>query len=475
MSNLRNPVSNLANIAIKHNMRCLQRNSKELATGTANNERNLTGYIIGSSLRSSEAVLREVHSSSSYGVNLLHVAQNTIISIKDMLLDMKTIIAQANTSFGSNLKQLDDIYQEKANKILDMLALTKFEGRALFDGSFANFGVQIPAQLIPSSASPLHIRVGEDIQNIISLVIPRLLNGDGTTPDISTPGRFTPLFPMTNNAVDTIAATNLVINSPVVVGAIQMRNNISNNIPDTFGLNPIQDAIRRSSLNAVDALIAQGNYGNVIILSTATIAALRQSGSSADAINTLQLLCNVAVPPMIESPLRVNLYLQNWLAVNPNPNAISAKIVAVAKNALIAAQAAGALNTTADVYQIAISSAAVEALNEAALNTSIGNLLTDNSQQVADRLVSNAVDIVISLISNITGQLDNLLSAQDHIDSFITILNGGSDSYLNTKYEDAAKDFSTSLLALRGSISTISHAYKIAEVTLKLIENSHNS
>lgn len=78
MSNLKNPVSNLANIAIKRNIWSLQRNSKELVTGIANNKRDLAGYIIGSSLRSSEAVLREVHSSSSYGINLLRVAQNTI-------------------------------------------------------------------------------------------------------------------------------------------------------------------------------------------------------------------------------------------------------------------------------------------------------------------------------------------------------------------------------------------------------------
>lgn len=391
-----------------------------------------------------------------------------------MLLDMRTIIAQSNTSFDSNLKQLDDIYQEKANKILNMLASTQFEGRTLFDGSLANFGVQIPAQLVPSSASPLHIRVGEDIQNIISLAIPRLLTGDGTTPDISVPGRFTPLFPMTNNAVATIAATNLVISSPIAPDAISMRNSINNNVPDTFGVNPIQDAIRQVALDAADAMIAQfgPHSSNAWIISTATIAALCQSGSSIDAINTLRLLANVAVPPQPEDALRVTLYLQNWLAVNPNPNAVSAKIVTATKNALIVAQATAILNSTAAVYQIGTSAAAVEALNEAALNTSIGNLLAHYSQQAADKSVSDAIDTVTSLISDITGQLNNLLSAQDDIDSLVTVLNSGVCSYLSTKYEDAAKEFSTSLLALRGGIGAISQAYKIGQVTLELIKNN---
>lgn len=226
MSNLRNPVSNLANVAIKRNIWHLQRNSKELATGVANNQRNLAAFVVGLSLRSTESVIKKVQTSSNYGINLLRVAQNTIISIKDMLLEMRTIIAQANTSFGTNLKQLDDIYKEKANRILDMLVSTQFEGRNLFDGSLANFGVQIPAQLIPGSAAPLNIRVGEDINNIISLSIPRLLTGDGTIHDVSVPGRFTPLFPTTDDAAKASAATNLVNSANPGGTSVQAINNI---------------------------------------------------------------------------------------------------------------------------------------------------------------------------------------------------------------------------------------------------------
>lgn len=149
-------------------------------------------------------------------------------------------------------------------------------------------------------------------------------------------------------------------------------------------------------------------------------------------------------------------------------------IINAAKNALVGFPGGVFFGQNAVFVKArAMDAAITTALTAGALNTSIGNLLTNDSQKVADGLVTSAIDIVSLLISNTIGQLDNLLNAENDIDSLVTVLNAGAESYLSTKYEDAAKEFSTYLLALQGNISTIAQAYKIADATLELIKNNY--
>jgi hypothetical protein len=356
-----------------------------------------------------------------------------------------------------------------------MLDSTQFEGRNLFDGSLANFGIQIPAQLIPNSAAPLNIRVGENINNIISLSIPRLLTGDGTIPDVSVPGRFTPLFPTTDDAAKATVATNLVNSANPNVTFAQAINNINLAIPDTFGVNPIQDNIRNIALNAGQTFaqneILNGVADDPLLAArtkaVAVAAAIRASGTNQDAIDALALVN--------DTYSAVALDIFNHTMAIPLPGTpLGDLIINAAKNALAGFPGGIFFGQNAVFVKArAMNAAITTALTAGALNTSIGDLLTNDSQKVADGLVTNAIDIVSLLISNTIGQLDNLLNAENDIDSLVTVLNAGAESYLSTKYEDAAKEFSNYLLALQGNISTIVQAYKIADATLELIKNNY--
>ena len=186
----------LAGFVMKSSARQLSLSGQQIATGLRGPS-NIVDYVIGSKLRNNTILLRSVSKAAAYGTNMLKTAESTLIEIKGKLINLKKIIAQANTAQGESLERLNLLYKAGVKDILRLLGSTEFNGRKLFDGSFAGPGADVHAEDMPPGAAPLAIRVGESITNTVSITIPRLLAGKGNAQDQQVDGRFTPLFPIT--------------------------------------------------------------------------------------------------------------------------------------------------------------------------------------------------------------------------------------------------------------------------------------
>ena len=196
MANLVNPVSTSAGFVMKSSARQLSLSGQQIASGQRGPS-NIVDYVIGSKLRDNTILLRSVSKATAYGTNMLKTAESTLIEIKGKLINLKKNIAQANTAQGESLERLNLLYKDGVKDILRSLGSAEFNGRKLFDGSFAGPGADVHAEEMPPGAAPLAIRVGESITNTISITIPKLLAGKGNAADQLVAGRFTPLFPIT--------------------------------------------------------------------------------------------------------------------------------------------------------------------------------------------------------------------------------------------------------------------------------------
>jgi flagellin-like hook-associated protein FlgL len=233
VANLINPISTTAGFVMKSSAKQLSQSGGQIATGLRGPS-NIVDYVIGSKLRDNTAILRSVAKAAAYGTNMLKTAESTLISVKGKLTNLKKIIAQANTAHGESLERLNLLYKDGVKDILRLLESAEFNNRKLFDGTFAGPGANEPAQDMPEApvvVGPLVIRVGENINNTVSIIIPRLLGGKGNVQDQRVDGRFTLLFPIT----PAVAAAVADVEPPRPVGL---------NWNQLLALNPHGDPIR---------------------------------------------------------------------------------------------------------------------------------------------------------------------------------------------------------------------------------------
>ena len=216
MANLINPVSTTVGFVMKASARQLSLSGRQIATGLRG-PNNIVDYVIGSKLRDNTTILSSVVKAVAYGTNMLKTAESTLIEVKGKLTNLKKIIAQANISHVESLERLNLLYKDGVKDILRLLGSTEFNGRKLFDGSFAEFGANVHAHDMPEVLGPLVIRVGESITNTVSITIPRLLAGKGNVQDQQVDGRFTPLFPITPAVAAAVAQVDPPDPAPALV------------------------------------------------------------------------------------------------------------------------------------------------------------------------------------------------------------------------------------------------------------------
>lgn len=207
MANLTNPVASTASYSMIKSNRNLRGEGQKLATGSKGTS-DIVDYVVGSKLQTSATVLRGVSKGATYGYRMFGVAQNTLISVKTTLVNLRNIIAQANTATGDTLKQLDALYRQGVLDTMRLLSSAEFDGRKLFDGSLVKASATAAtaaSEGIPSTGAPLDIRVGELMDNTIQSSLPRIMSGTGLNSDATgatlvadtkVEGRFTPLFPI---------------------------------------------------------------------------------------------------------------------------------------------------------------------------------------------------------------------------------------------------------------------------------------
>ena len=175
----------------------------------------------------------------------------------------------------------------------------------------------------------------------------------------------------------------------------------------------------------------------------------------------------IAAAVVAVEPILPNLAL-NWnqlLALNPNGDPIRTIIYDVAKRAGIAAGGNPGGGVAAGMI---VRAGYLAARSEAKLIAG-GNLLNTNEQLAANNIIDNALNIVANQMASIGGQMRSLQQAIGDINISIRVQSEAGDSYLNTNYEEATKNFKTALLAMRGAMSITGQGYLASEAALALI------
>ena len=165
------------------------------------------------------------------------------------------------------------------------------------------------------------------------------------------------------------------------------------------------------------------------------------------------------------------------VGVGADPATTRAAIAALipAENTAVVQAALFAADNYIATYRHTANGAGAAATRGAAIAAALamfsaGNVLGAANQGLADGVITNALNTVTGLISSVGGQLANFVQAGDDINSSIKVQSEAADSYLNTNYEEASRDFKNALLAMRGSISITTQGYRVAEAALNLIE-----
>ena len=309
MVNLTNPINLSAGYALNRCLRQIAYSTTEMATGIKK-VTNIADYVIGSQLRSSAAILYNLSTNVSYGTNLLSVVASVLASVVNKLIHMREIIVQAGIASNTKtLSELNILYKNCSLDILRLLSSTKFDGKSLFDGSFADFGPNVPAQELPREASPLFLRVGESIANNIKIAIPKLLAGKGNVGDLPVTGRFAPLFPVTAAAA---AAVLNIDHNLITWGDVNV----------LLAGNDVETAVYNA---AKAAGIAAGGDPNAMagdddpIAAAAAIRAARAAARDVSTGNLLNMANQIAADSIVSSALNlvssqlatVNMHLQS--------------------------------------------------------------------------------------------------------------------------------------------------------------------
>jgi hypothetical protein len=163
MTDFINPISQIAGYAMKAATIKLRESGERLATGDRS-KANIVDYVVGAQLRDTASVLKSVAKSSTYGINLLKVAQAVLLSGKQQLVGLQDIIAQSNTANPTTEAALSALYIANVADLNRQFVGATFDGRNLFDGANAK----------SVNAAPIDVRVGILMTDVINVVTPNL-------------------------------------------------------------------------------------------------------------------------------------------------------------------------------------------------------------------------------------------------------------------------------------------------------------
>lgn len=267
MVNTMNALSNIARLTIQHSESTLQIKTKELSTGQTDAS-NIGFRVIGAKLQKNAQILDDVSKGITYANRLLHVGQSALSTVLTNLETMRTIVSQANTATGSTLTELNNVYIEHANEINRILADTNFDNRSIFTSLVsANGG---PAtEGIGANSTALSLRVGEDIADTISIVVPKLTAGDGTVVDAPVDGRFEP-----------------------ILGTIQSQLDATASVTTITGTNGQADVATATASYA--AIVLPGNYAGDLVVQAAKDAAAAAAALGAATVASVDKAANDA-------------------------------------------------------------------------------------------------------------------------------------------------------------------------------------
>jgi len=100
------------------------------------------------------------------------------------------------------------------------------------------------------------------------------------------------------------------------------------------------------------------------------------------------------------------------------------------------------------------------------------DLLTKENVKVAQEVISNALNVIRSVQSNIHGQGESINQAADSLSSATAVTKDASAGYLDTDLTEAASAFSAGLKSILAAISTLKAGANVADAGLEIIKSA---
>lgn len=410
---------------------------------------------------------RQLSSSAKIGTKIVENMGTARALFATALAATGDLIAQLEEMKGE-LQDLNDAgpqvlaigqtnYVNEVARINDILATTNFNGKNLFDGTLAS-GPR-PNTNIPNTAAPYRNQI--DFNSFLNTTIARLLPGDGTIVDVSTPGQLEPLFPNLNSfyvpqntkgnsikaaisvpTVSTIAQTILAVGAVVTPPGAEIKNfatavdnfvDAEKSIPNAGGSNAAAVGGRLDTfVDAAGAFLEAacvanpaatvGDITTAVAAIKAVYAAAVAANGSADTVRNVVRDMNVAYPVGANEALK-SVY---------DSLSTAAKSVAVATITINgsndSANAGTALKNALNVSINGILANQVAPSPE-------GTVLTAAGRIAATALLNRAVNTLNGIQAQIIGQQANLEKAKDSMNVQVTELSAAASNLLSADYE----------------------------------------
>jgi hypothetical protein len=133
---LKNPVVNSVPITISIGRKNINLSATSLSTGfKANND--VVNNFLGRNLNDRSKILNQFYKNVGYGLNIAQTAQEGLNSIARTLVEMQGIINSVGGS-QTNIRTLNDIFQQKLLQIEQQTNSVKFDGVKLLTGEFGS-------------------------------------------------------------------------------------------------------------------------------------------------------------------------------------------------------------------------------------------------------------------------------------------------------------------------------------------------
>jgi flagellin-like hook-associated protein FlgL len=455
------------------------------------NNISVVNQLVGTKLRSDAKLGITGLNRINHGFHFINSATATLTSIKDELEELQNQIVSLRTADKTTLKSAQIMYESTMQNIAHTLKDSQFNGKGLFDGSFADGRKTHVSHCITDNATPFSVRYGTGQDEVINIPIPRLLPGDGRKDNPSVKDTFTPLFSVTENAYKAFEALRKVENVTdadrrVVEGALEslsdaQRRFIVEGLP--MAESAEQDKIREEALCFFDKRVERLVERLVVLIPTQVtnlntttkyeISMMIFYNSHQELIqqtaNSIINVINAAIPAVIDIEAAkgviqniphdihntnvIQRLMQSFAAHIINKKANTGEHLNQGQNRL--ANAVGSLRLLAERSQGHPFSAVLYT----------GSFTSLKEIENASNVISNAISQIDRVLISLIMHKNSLEHAKTQQQTVIIESSSAADNYLNVNYDELIPR----LLQLNRQDKVVSIAFCLSERTLNAI------
>ena len=490
MVKINNSLSCLYSSIISNNSLQRKQLMSEIVSGRKSSV-SVVNSLIGSKLRSDVKIRMTGLNQINHGFHFINSTSAILTSIKNQLEELQNQMVSLRGANQITLQSAQIMYTEAMQRIVQTLKNSEFNGKSLFDGSFADGSKAHASHCLPEDAAPLCVKYGSSPEEEIKVPIARLLPGDGRRNDPSVMDSFMPLLSVTENTRTALDNLDRVENVPEEghQGLWQdaQRRLIAAGLPE--GVSAEQDTVREGALKHFDMYIDRaiqlaGEQG--INQNSATSAKLvtKTAGKLLIFCNSHQDLVKQTANRMINT---INAAIPNAVGANENQAFVNQVIANIPHDphdtnsiqttlqtlAVDIVQKRHTVEPPLNRFQQKLTGTArtlrrlVERMQKIPFSTTLytGSFLNEHGIENSGKIISEAISKIDIVMAGLEMKKRDLEQVKTQSQTIIIESSTAADNYLNTDYEKIV----INLLQLARQEKMTSLAFGLSEEVLNII------